>query len=320
MLLDTATAISDLRPSSASRSREEERIERHDSKRRRVETGQASSSSPLAHRPRSSQASPDRLPLSAFRQPSDGTRETSTPQPQAPSFKSAPRFAPAPTSNFSPLQQSRQLNADTTPTSDPARPRFTAPAKSRLGGLTNPLPHAFSPHKNRRGQERYVSDGWASQVRGWIFDTSTQAAEADAQTAEVIQVEEVVSARGFGGQGSLAVVKGYVIAQSGSEQAAGGTAANLNKHRDILLAGEGAPTGRSTVARDRATLERPRLGFENAADVVEKGSRIRLGPPRWEMPLPQAIPKHSVNDAADSAVQDEKTTWLVCAGWKVLDV
>lgn len=39
----------------------------------------------------------------------------------------------------------------------------------------NLLPSAFSPH-NRKGQDRFLSGGWASQARGWILDASSPSA------------------------------------------------------------------------------------------------------------------------------------------------
>ncbi|KAI9655231.1 MAG: hypothetical protein M1831_004941 [Alyxoria varia] len=187
------------------------------------------------------------------------------------------------------------------------------------------LPSTFSPH-NRKGQTRFVADGWASQVRGWILDASSEghgpAVAGDGSSVPRASREEdrMEAARNVDGS-----VKAIVLdVLSNSEEA--------NDLNGIQAAASVVDTGkegtlpiflRARLLSSHGSENRQCDGSENGTDCgsidilitgqekrknpfgkapqhhAQKGSLIGLGAPWW---------------CLDVDAEGAKKTWLVCAG------
>lgn len=210
-----------------------------------------------------------------------------------PSFNSAPQFR-AFASNPS---ASSVTAAATVPAPSPIRPRFVAPADSPTTNTTV-LPFAFSPHRHRQ-KERYQPDGWASQVRGWVFDVVADVSSNElvaTSLSSVIQLEHVNNVQAGGNSTACAAVTGRLVAEA-DKPCVHAKAVN------VMLVGHAAASVREMHAHD--------LG--PALDVVlQPGMHVRLDVPSWEVEVENSVTGLDSNDP----MQIDK--WLVCASWKIL--
>ena len=214
-----------------------------------------------------------------------------------------------------------------TSTSDWTDPSGATAPYERACQVPSLLPSAFSPH-NRKGHTRFVADGWASQVRGWILDASSDAHRSTIETSVPQTPREqhrIAAARNADGS-----VKAMVLDVLN-------TTKKTNDLDEIRAASTGLDVGKEDVmpsflrarllpGHNKEDLQYDRSVNDTSSSAVDvlitgqekrkqhmagrsyyhaqKGCLIGLGAPRWSLNVD---------------MEGTKKTWLVCAGgWWLL--